>query len=149
MPAEHHYRFASAADCDICSQLRNHEGGGAKERDDAWILPPAVSRLVSVPGSRMNSLEKCPLCGTYYSHYHWYEYCPSGNEEEAHLRRLTAAEALAELVAGSLYPELEDFASRDAAHATMVLAEINRSGLKRDTADFMALQSLCQRVRQK
>lgn len=148
-PSDNHYRYRSAAECEICSQLRDIEDGCVKESDDALLLPPAASRLVSIPGSSMNSLEKCPLCGTYYSYYHWYEYCPSGNDEEAHLRRLPTAEALADLIAGEIYPELEDFARRGAAYATMVLVAINRSKLKRDSAEFKALQSVCKAIKQR
>ena len=145
----HHYRYGSAAECEICSQLRDLEDGCVKESDDALLLPPASSRLVGIPGSWMNSLEKCPLCGTYYSYFHFYEYTPCGNDEEAHLRRLPIAEALADLIAGEIYPELEDLARRGAAYATMVLVEINRSKLKRDTAEFKALQSLCKAIKQR
>jgi len=78
-----------------------------------------------------------------------YEYSPSGNDEEAHLRRLPAAEALASLIAAELYPELEDWARRGAAYAKTVLMEINRSKLKRDTVEFQALQSVCKAIMQK
>ena len=149
VPSDNHYRYGSAAECEICSQLRDHEDGCVKESDDALLLPPASSRLVSIPGSWMNSLEKCPLCGTYYSYSHFYEYSPSGNDEEAHLRRLPAAEALADLIAGEIYPELEDLARRGAAYATMVLVEINRSKLKRDTEEFKALQCVCKAIKQR
>jgi hypothetical protein len=150
LPSDNHYRYGSAAECEICSQLRDHEDGCVKESDDdALLLPPAASRLVSIPNSRLNSLEKCPLCGTYYDYSHWYEYSPAGNDEEAHLRRLPVAEALADLIAGELYPELEDLARRGAAYATMVLVEINRSKLKRDTAEFKALQNFCKVIQHK
>ena len=149
MQSDTHYRYESASECEICSQLRDHEDGCVKESDDTLLLPPASSRLESIPGSCMNSLEKCPLCGTYYSYSHFYEYSPSGNDEEAHLRRLPAAEALASLIAAELYPELEDWARRGAAYAKMVLMEINRSKLKRDTVEFQALQSVCKAIMQK
>lgn len=149
MPSDNHYRYGSAAECEICSQLRDHEDGCVKESDDALILPPAASRLVSIPNSWKNALEKCPLCGTYYDYFHWYEYSPSGNDEEAHLRRLPIAEALADLIAGEIYPELEDLARRGAAFAAMVLVEINRSKLKRDSAEFKALQNVCKAIKQR
>jgi len=151
-PSDHHYRYGSAAECEICSQLRDCEDGCDKEYKDALLLPPAAYRLVSIPGpwlGWMGSLEKCPLCGTYYSYSHFYEYSPTGNDEEEHLRRLPAAEALADLCAGEIYSELEDFARRGAAYATMVLVAINRSKLKRDTAEFRALQNLCKAIKQR
>ena len=148
-PADNPYRYGSAAECEICSQLRDCEDGCDKEYKDALLLPPAASRLVSIPESWKNSLEKCPLCGTYYHYIHFYEYSPMGNDEEEHLRRLPAAEALADLCAWEIYSELEDFARRGAAYATMVLVAINRSKLKRDTAEFKALQSLCKAIKQR
>jgi hypothetical protein len=150
VPSDDHYQYGSAAECEICSQLRDLEDGCDKEYKDALLLPPASYRLISIPGpwlGWMGSLEKCPLCGTYYSYSHFYEYSPMGNDEEAHLRRLPTAEALADLIAAGIYPELEDFARRGAAHAAMVLVEINRSKLKRDTPEFKALQSLCKAMK--
>jgi len=147
---DNHYQYGSAAECEICSQLRDLEDGCDKEYKDALLLPPASYRLVSIPGSSWrNSLQKCPLCGTYYDYIHFYEYSPCGNDEEEHLRRLPASEALADLTAGAIYPELEDFARRGAAYATMVLVAINRSKLKRDSAEFKALQSLCKAIKQR
>lgn len=149
-PSRDHYRYGAAAECEICSQLRDREEGCVKESSDAPLLPPAASRLVSIPvPPSMGSLEKCPLCGTYYSYSHFFEYSPSGNDEEAQLIRLTAAEALADLIAGEIYSELENFARRGAAYAKMVLTEINRSTLKRDTAEFRALQALCKAIGQR
>ena len=147
VPPNNHYRYGSATECEICSQLRDCEDGCYKEYKDAFLLPPAAYRLVSIPGS--NSLEKCPLCDTYYNYIHFYEYSPMGNDEEEHLRRLPTAEALADLCAGEIYSELDDFARRGAAYATMVLVAINRSKLKRDTAEFKALQSLCKAIKQR
>ena len=152
VPSDNHYRYGSAAECEICSQLRDLEDGCDKEYKDALLLPPASYRLVSIPGpwlGWMGSLEKCPLCGTYYSYSHFYEYSPTGNDEEAHLRRLPAAEALASLIAGEVYPELEDWARRGAAYAGMVLTEINRSKLRRDTAEFQALRGVCKAMMQR
>lgn len=148
-PFANHGQYGSAAECPVCGQLRDCEGGCVKESDDALILPPAASRLVSIPGSWKNSLEKCPLCGAFYEYFHWYEYSPTGNDEEAHLRRLPIAEALAHLIAEEVYPELADLARRSAAHAKLVLVEINRSKLKRDTAEFKALQNICKAMRQR
>jgi hypothetical protein len=152
VPSDNRYRYGSAAECEICSQLRDHEDGCGKEYKDALLLPPASYRLVGIPGpwlGWMGSLEKCPLCGTYYNYIHFYEYSPMGNDEEEHLRRLPTAEALADLCAWEIYSELEDFARRGAAYATMVLVAINRSKLKRDTAEFKALQSLCKAIKQR
>jgi hypothetical protein len=146
-PSDNHYQYGSAAECEICSQLRDCEDGCDKEYKDALLLPPAAYRLVGIPGP--NSLEKCPLCGTYYNYIHFYEYSPMGNDEEEHLRRLPTAEALADLCAGEIYSELEGFARRGAAYATMVLVAINRSKLKRDTAEFKALQGLCKAIKQR
>ena len=148
-PSDSHYRYSSAAECEICSQLRTCEDGCAKESSEALLLPPAASQLVTVPSPWMGSLEKCPLCGTYYWYSHFYEYSPTGNDEEAHLRRLPFAEALADLIDGALYPELEDLARRDAENAQIVLVEINRSKLKRDTAGFRSLQSVCKAMTQR
>ncbi len=142
-------QYSSAAECEICSQLRDYEGGCVKEADDALILPPAAYRLVSISGSWKRSLEKCPLCGAYYEYFHWYEYSPMGNDEEAHLRRLSIVEALADLIADEIYPELESLARRSEICAQMVLVAINRSKLKRDTMEFKALQNLCKAMRQR
>jgi hypothetical protein len=149
VPSDNRDRYESAAECEICSQLRDLEDRCDKEYKDALLLPPAAYRLVPIPGSRLNSLEKCPLCGTYYDYIHFYEYSPMGNDEEEHLRRLPAAEALADLAEGEIYSELEDFARRGAAYATMVLVAINRSKLKRDTVEFNALQGLCKAMKQR
>ncbi len=147
-PSDNHYRYGSAAECEICSQLRDCEDRCDKEYKDAFLLPPASYRLVPIGSSLMNPLMKCPLCGTYYDYIHFYEYSPMGNDEEEHLRRLPAAEALADLCAWEIYSELEDYARRGAAYATRVLVAINRSKLKRDTAEFKALQSLCKAIKQ-
>lgn len=149
MPSANHYRYESAAECEICSQLRDLEDGCDKAYKDAFLLPPAAYRLVTIPiPSWTNSLEKCPLCGTYYYYIHFYEYSPTGNDEEEHLRRMSTAEALADLCAEEVYSELEDLARRGPAYAKMVLVAINRSKLRRDTVEFKALQSLCKAIRQ-
>jgi hypothetical protein len=148
-PSDNRYQYRSATECEICIQLRTCEDGCAKESSDALLLPPAASRLSTVPSPWMGSPEKCPLCGTYYWYSHFYEYSPMGNDEEAHLRRLPVTEALADLIDGELYPELEDLARRGAAYAKMVLMEINRSKLKRDTVEFKSLQSVCKAMKQR
>jgi hypothetical protein len=140
------YRYGSAAECEICARLRDLERGSVRESDNDIVLPPAACRLASVPGAWKNSLQKCPLCGTYYEYFHWFEYSPTGNEEEARLRRLPAAEALARLIEEELYPELQNLARRHAAGAEMVLRAIERSKLKRDSEPFKALQGLCRAI---
>jgi hypothetical protein len=146
-PSDNHYQYESAAECEICSQLQDCEDGCDKEYKESSLLPPAAYRLVGIPGP--HALMKCPLCGTYYWYIHFYEYSPTGNDEEEHLRRLPVAEALADLCAEEIYSELEDFARRGAAYAKMVLVEINRSKLKRDTVQFKSLQSRCKAMRQR
>lgn len=91
----------------------------------------------------MGGLEKCPLCGTYYDYTHFYEYAPMGIEEETHLKRLSISEAVATLISAENYPELSALAQRSAADARLVLNEINRSKLKRASAEFQSLQALC------
>jgi hypothetical protein len=147
-PSDNRYRYRSAAECDICSQLRDCEDGCVNAASDDLPLPAAASRLLTVPSPWMSSLEKCSLCGTYYWCSYFYEWSQSGNEEEAHLRRLPVAEALATLVDGEIYPEMEDLARRGAAYAKMVLIEINRSKLKRDSVEFKSLQSICKEMNQ-
>lgn len=132
--------------CEICNQLRDQEGGCARASEDAELLPPAAARLVGVDmPSWAGALEKCPLCGTYYSYIHYYEYAPAGIEEETHLQRLSTSEAVAALIGVENYPELSALAQRSAADARLVLHEINRSRLKRASAEFQALQALCRR----
>lgn len=138
---------ARVADCEICRQLRDREDDCVKARDDAQLLPPAAARLVTVPGAEMGRLEKCPLCGTYYSYSHFFDYTPCGIDEEAHLRRLPPAETLSALIADALHGELATLARRHPVHARRVLVAINRSRLDRKDPRFARLQSLCQSLR--
>lgn len=132
--------------CEICSQLRTQEGGCARASEDTPLLPPVAARLVGVDMPPWaGALEKCPLCGTYYSYTHFYEYAPMGIEEETHLKRLSTPEAVSTLISVENYPELSALAQRSAADARLVLHEINRSKLKRASAEFQELQALCRR----
>lgn len=93
-------KYISIANCSICKNLENYEGGFQKygwEEDDTF-LPKETDEIEQAPQKFLGmlkhkgTLKVCPECNCYYAYDSGYDYLVNGSEDYQDLWRLTPTE---------------------------------------------------------